>query len=905
MTAVLERPTAPPPPAAGTGNGWRPALRIARRELRRAPGRTLLVLLMVLLPVTAVVALDTLLRTADVSLREGLPRDLGGAEARIDPLGGGPVRQTPDGARFENGGVPAPAVDVEALGDVLPAGSRLLTVRESAQQVLVRAQDGRTGRATLLGLDLRDPGTRGPYVVLDGRAPATAEEVAVTAPLARSGFDVGSRLVLPGGDERTVTGTVQYPLSYGTPRAVVGLPAAVGLAEREPSRFYVSGAPVTWQDVQEVNALGATVLSRTVLADPPANSELPSIDDGGQAATTAAIIGLIAVMAVLEVVLLAGPAFAVGARRQRRALALMAATGAEPRHLRRVVLAQGVLVGAAAALLGAPLGIAVAGLARAPLGRWNDASWGPFDVGARDVALVSLLGAATAVLAALLPARSAARQPVVASLQGRRPQPVRAALPTAAGLALLTVGSVLSVASLSQGFPELWIAFAALPTVIGAVLLAPVLLAAAGRFAGRLPLPLRYAVRDADRQRARTAPAVAAIAATVAAAIALGTANASDAAEAARTYTPAGPVGVGLVTGQPLPGAEAPDWDALAELARRTLPGEPVRQVRGLPVTGPGGPDATYDEVQLCPVGAPAGRFCGAQLGGAYGASLGSSVLVGPDAVDVLAPLLDPVDAAAARRVVAGGGVAGVGVPAGEIEVRRFTVQLANGQPEEFELVGSATAAAVPVGRAEHFAPAQAILSEQVAQRLGGARTVALAVGESLSGAQERQLRDAVAAADGSVLVSVERGYQPAETLVVLVLGLIAATLVLAGTLAATSLALVEARPDFVTLHQVGARPGTRRLVAGAYAAVIALAGSALGVAAGLIPGVAAAVALTRYSSVQLGHSGVANVSDRPGLEFVVVPWLLVAALLLVLPMAAAAVAALTTRGRVGTARTP
>ena len=47
-----------------------------------------------------------------------------------------------------------------------------------------------------------------------------------------------------------------------------------------------------------------------------------------------AVIVLIVVMALLEVVLLAGPAFAVGARRQSRTLALMAATGGTPAQSR-------------------------------------------------------------------------------------------------------------------------------------------------------------------------------------------------------------------------------------------------------------------------------------------------------------------------------------------------------------------------------------------------------------------------------------------------------------------------------------------------------------------------------------------------------------------------------------------
>ena len=78
-----------------------------------------------------------------------------------------------------------------------------------------------------------------------------------------------------------------------------------------------------------------------------------------------AIVSLIVAMALLEVVLLAGPAFAVSARRQARTLALMAASGGTPRQARRVVLASGIVLGALAALLGAVLGV-VLGLALLP-----------------------------------------------------------------------------------------------------------------------------------------------------------------------------------------------------------------------------------------------------------------------------------------------------------------------------------------------------------------------------------------------------------------------------------------------------------------------------------------------------------------------------------------------------------
>src|SRR5690606_40133323 len=51
-----------------------------------------------------------------------------------------------------------------------------------------------------------------------------------------------------------------------------------------------------------------------------------------------------------------------------------------------------------------------------------------------------------------------------------------------------------------------------------------------------LPLPVRYAARDASRHRGRTVPAVAAVAATVAGVVAVAIAAASDEKEFEKTY---------------------------------------------------------------------------------------------------------------------------------------------------------------------------------------------------------------------------------------------------------------------------------------------------------------------------------------------------------------------------------
>ena len=617
------------------------------------------------------------------------------------------------------------------------------------------------------------------------------------------------------------------------------------------------------------------------------------------------MVGLVTVMGVLEVVLLAGPAFAVGARRQRRSLALMAATGAEPAHVRRVVLAQGLWTGVAAVVLGVPLGLLVAVVGRAPLERYGDATFGPFDVAPLELGLVALLAAGTALLAALLPAWVMSRQPVVAALTGRRVTSAGAGRPALLGLVLLGTGLALTAGALGGygrygTYAEVGIAAAAIPTVLGAVLLAPAALALVGRLAGRLPLVLRFAVRDADRQRGRTAPAVAAIAATVAGVVALGTAASSDAAQNREQYRPSGPPGVGIVTAY----GQDTDYAALREATQDALPGARVRDVPGLaaPTYGTSG----FTELQVCRVGEqPQDGRC-YELSGDYSSAYGSDVLVGSDGLDVLDGYVSEGTLRTARDRLAAGSVllTGPQVRAGEqVELRLTRFEVGQDGRETASVLSRVTASAVPLQTGSPAA-VRAVLPESLADDLGGSAVVGLAVGQDLTRAQERTLSDAVADVDEAVSVRVERGYEDtADRTVVLVLYLVAGVLVLAGTLAATSLALSEARPDLVTLGQVGARPRTRRLVAGGYALVLGVVGAVLGVAAGLVPGIAVSVPLTRDSSV--GYSSVGgSLTALTDSSFVLdLPWGLLLLVLVVLPLVSAGVSAAAARGRTDGAR--
>jgi putative ABC transport system permease protein len=329
-----------------------------------------------------------------------------------------------------------------------------------------------------------------------------------------------------------------------------------------------------------------------------------------------------------------------------------------------------------------------------------------------------------------------------------------------------------------------------------------------------------------------------------------------------------------------------------------------MRTVRGLPSTLFGAQDGVADtETEICrATELPAAGRCFALLGDTVNA-YGTDLLVGSESAEAIRGSLTPGGVEVAKQALARGQVlvASPHLQSGErIQLRRAHVETAADGREHAVVLAKVDAVAVALPAQEGVAPARALIPESLAAKVGTPSTVALVIGDHLSRQAESTLRRQVQDVDDGVTVHVERGYESdSDRTIVLVLALVAGVLVLGGTLAATSLALSEARPDLVTLGQVGARPRTRRLVAGGYALVIGVVGAVLGAAAGLVPGVAAAIPLTSEggSSASLGGAPAAasHVID--------IPFTLLALVLVVLPLISAAVAAVSVRRRLPSAR--
>ena len=871
---------------------------------------------MVGLPVLAIVALDTLGRTSDVSVREGISRQIGAADAAVRFQGDTTaLTQNPTLTSF---GPPADAPQVArpttaTVRRILGPGSRIIDFTQGP--TALRTKVG-VSQPDAVEVDLRDPMAAGLFQLTAGRLPRTTSEVVLTSRLANRGFPIGSDLTLNAGGTRRVVGLVESTSARNT-STLVGLPGSLGflspasptipagtaespLAASDGAQhgwLVTKPGGVSWSTVRQLNSHALLALSRSVVEHPPPPSAFPdqASGSGGTSSAEITVLALVVAMALLEVVLLAGPAFAVGARRQQRSLALIAAAGGEPPDIRRVVLASGIVLGSVAAVAGSVGGVCIAFLAQPEVQNFSTERLGPFELSMRDISGIAMCGLASAVLAALAPALLAAKQDVVAVLSGRRGQRRPTLRSPILGVLLLAVGVAGSVYGAHKPSGEIDITASAIASVLGMVLVIPLVVAQLGRMARALPLPARFAVRDAARHRSRTAPAVAAVAATVAGVVALGIGGASDAAQNRALYTPQAPVGTALVTDT---SGVRPDWSAIRTVLRRQLPAGRITSMLGVL----NGSDMAVPANAPAPEGLdvqPVLRGGKDQAGQSYASTFGASVLVGTRTFQAMGLQLSSADRNRATQALRSGKA--VVFTRQAVASRVTSVRLlrqrypTDGNPQT---VATWTVPAVGITAPGTDQPAQAVLSEAALRPTGFAATTTgvLLDGVDISTADGDALNEALRSVDANAYARVERGYHDNSTSVILLLlGCVGGALVLGGTLTATFLALSDARPDFATMGAVGAAPTTRRTVAASYAATIGLVGAALGALVGFIPGIAVTYPLTSSSWAK----GSIDTHGTPiSGHFVDVPWLMILGLVAALPLLTAAVVGLATRSR-------
>ena len=218
----------------------------------------------------------------------------------------------------------------------------------------------------------------------------------------------------------------------------------------------------------------------------------------------------VATVFIFLAALVAAAGFTVVAQRRLRQLGMLAAVGATERHLRLVLVANGVIVGAIAAVCGTVVGLALWGAAAPALESAVGHRIDRFSVPTALLGITVVVAIVAATAAAWWPARTVARLPVMLALSGRppRPRPARHAAIAAAALIALGIGSL---ALSNRDRPPLIVA-GIVATILGCLLLGPPAIRIFSGLAGRLSIAPRLALRDLVRYQARSGAALAAVA---------------------------------------------------------------------------------------------------------------------------------------------------------------------------------------------------------------------------------------------------------------------------------------------------------------------------------------------------------------------------------------------------------
>ena len=517
---VIDRsqPQVPPPDRRPTWPRWRPAFRLALRDARGSRARSALVIALVALPVALVVGIYLF----------GTSRTWGDLQLPRDSLG------TAAAGSAEPVGAQMGLAGSQGWAETLPTSWRLAPW--PAVEADLGGPMGGEGVGGAAG-DFTDPVVGGQVDLTEGRVPRSADEVVITPGLARSaGLEVGDTWTAvmwnwtSVGENRAVPLTVVgigdlAGVGSGASFVLGGVLPGWGTSPSGADRFLIdSPTPITAEQVAAAAQQGVHVVARDVPIEDPERMSL--------ILTEGLVVGL--GVAFLQIVMLAGAAFAVSLRRRQRELALLSAAGAEPGDLTRAVLASGILLGGIGALLGfaVPWLVLVAGR---PMLEWQfDWSLAPVPPLELGIVLVPIVGLLAAVAASVVPARMAARIPLAKALRARDSAnvgldpagrgmdglPVRSAL---AGVALIVAGVVFLVVYPTGaeegpgagGWPIWALGLAVIVCEVGVVLLAPLVLAGVSRHSRALPLAARLATRDASRNRLRSSFAVAAVAVAV------------------------------------------------------------------------------------------------------------------------------------------------------------------------------------------------------------------------------------------------------------------------------------------------------------------------------------------------------------------------------------------------------
>lgn len=895
MTAVQDRPRAD---AGARRRAERPkpsrtarlrvSARIARRQVRRAWVSSLLIMSLIALPIAGMAGVAVMVSSTFATPAERVTVQLGRMSAWVEPVWAADAGfwQDPEdpyeyGNESQWGGSdgstePDPTADPAR---VLDPGTEIVPLSFGDERIETVA--GNAGARAIAG-DVADERFAGAYALIDGRAPSSDGEVLVSpAVLERAGLTIGRTLTLTNGEQFTITGTFDDATAADADPVLAFFDAD----RYSPVRSFLPNIDIDTDLLSALNAAGFGVYAREFVVDPPPFDQpfddysIPTTAELNQQRELglAAGIGGGGLAAGYMVVMLAGAAFAVSARRQQRALAIAASVGAEPRDLRRIVLFQGAVLGLIAGGVGLAVGVAGAAILMPLLANGSaTAFWGfhvPWLLLVGVLVFAVLVGSASA----WMPARTVGRSDTISALRGaRRPMKVTAARPLWGSLLIIVGIAVTIVSGIAAGAvaisttipwdsPLRWLPIVG---IVGGPILAQVgilvsgrwLLWLASRLLSRVGLAARLASRDAVANGARTVPAFAAIGATVFVGVFAVAMGMMSAEQSARNYGYSAPVGTVVADIGPMddPLLSAEVAEKAAKEAERLFTSSGALELRAVSSQ----PDVFYVETSAdlpadldhAMLVKPARSLLSPEEDGGRGVSYSGDPTDNIAVVDVdgLETAMGIALTPAQREAYNDGAVIVTDdtyITDGRVEVAAWSARdyFERSVPSNVwhDEVGMAdprwerSAPAIPVA-----APHQRIISAVAPStaRAWGMGVVPRHVLATFPEGSQMNSQDhlselAEALTTDDYQISLYRESGPASPAVWLVPLLAAVTvLVLGASAVALGLARFERRPDDATLAAVGGTPGLRRRIGLWQGLVIAGFGTFAGATAGILP---------------------------------------------------------------------
>ncbi len=849
--------------------------RLARRDIARHRARAVLVVLLIALPVAMVSGLCTIWSSDQASIGSASQTEqaFGDADVIVGPIDSwdGKCHQEEHLASTackETDSKETSAADLKrqqrALASIRLPGVTLEPVRTVSTTVNWR---GLQVDAVIVAADQFRLRTTQMTLPKGATAMPGAHEIWISAEAAqRYDWGVGRTIRINGADYKVV----------GISRAGSSPPVQIWVTPGSP---LAAGGDLTWfgtgpvparTEIDALNRQGLAVMTRDSYAQ-------WGVGGSDNASTIAATFG-VGALAALVTATIAGAAFAIGARQQRRTLALLGATGADWRVLRRLVTGQGVLLGCIGAVLGAVFGVA-AGVGvmiwrNAETTTYPDAIKVPWMMSAGAI----VIGVIAATVAAWFPAHAVAKQDVLAGVRSAETASRPARFPwiglalTVVGIGIGTWGAVrfrrlhmhpllddLTGVPVAPGDTSLYVPIVACIVLIfaGVVISLPWTLGAVVRPSAGGRLATRFALRDLARNRGRGVACVAASMAVMALFSAVLTMIDSQYRTDLRNFAPSLPDHVAAVgvddpsQRQVSPQMAASEVKAVeAELGMVTDSAPERTLMWCTDATGnlPGPGDAVYHQtscenvlavaVQMSDAGAPSARNVEVEDTSSYAlvpvvVDDGSlyRVLTGKDPDKQVLRALDEGVIVFNRRLAPHG---------------RATVRISHGNQTDDQPSESDTAVPAMVSAQASGSGLPVLIGRSQAARIVGAEFGKLELRDTQTWlrlpatptqAQADRINAEIARATSFQYAFVYESGPDRTWLQVLRWGsLVAAVLTLTVAVVVLALSLSDSRPARSALAAVGSSTGTLKGIAAVQATITVGIGSVLGVLVGAAP---------------------------------------------------------------------